>query len=64
MLAWANAVYHGEFPLAACLKSLVWFDAPALDDLDSEDRHLLESSALGIEEIPAVGVQNFLIGEK
>lgn len=63
MLACANAVYHGEFPLAACLKSLVWFETPALDELHSEDRRLLESAALGIEEIPAVGVRNFLIGE-
>ncbi len=62
MLGCANAVYRGEFPVTACLKSLAWFESPALEGLDAEDRHLLEAAALAVEEIPVVEVRDGLIG--
>jgi hypothetical protein len=63
MLACANAVYRGEFPVAACLKSLAWFDDPALAPLSSADRHLLETAALGIDRIPTMAVSGRKIGQ-
>jgi hypothetical protein len=63
MLACAEAVYHGEFPVAACLKSLVWFDEPALDTLTADDRRLLEKSALAVAEIPTVPLSGRKIGQ-
>lgn len=63
MLACAEAVYHGEFPVAACLKSLVWFDEPALAGLSGEERRLLEKSALAVAGIPAVQLSGRRIGQ-
>lgn len=63
MLACANAAYRGEFPIAACLKSLAWFDDPELVDLTAKDRHLLETNALAVEQLPIVVVSGAKIGQ-
>jgi hypothetical protein len=63
MLACAQAVYHGGFPVAACVKSLAWFDDPKLDDLAASDRRLLETNALAVEQIPAVHLCGQKIGQ-
>jgi hypothetical protein len=63
MLGCATAVYRGDFPVAACLKSLTWFEPPELAVLSSEDRELLEKSALDVESIPEVTATLFSIGE-
>jgi len=63
MLACADAVYRGEFPVAACLKSLAWFDDPALADLSPQDRTLLEEAALSVEQIPVVTAGGGKIGQ-
>lgn len=63
MLACAQAVYHGGFPVAACVKSLAWFEDPKLDDLTAEDRRLLETNALAVEQIPVVTVTGRKIGQ-
>lgn len=52
LLACATAVYRGEFPVAACLKSLAWFDDPALAGLSAKDRHLLEQASLAVDQLP------------
>ncbi|NBT49360.1 MAG: hypothetical protein EBT07_16375 [Actinobacteria bacterium] len=54
LLGCAEAVYHGAFPTAACLKSLTWFDDPVLARLSEEDRRLLEGAALAVEKIETV----------
>lgn len=54
LLGCAEAIYHGAFPTAACLKSLTWFDDPALAGLGQDDKSLLERAALGVEGIPQV----------
>jgi hypothetical protein len=54
LLGCAEAVYHGAFPTAACLKSLTWFDDPVLARLSEEDRRLLEVSALAVEKTETV----------
>lgn len=56
LLGCAVAVYHGAFPAAACLKSLTWFDDPALAGLGPDDRTLLERAALSVETIPTVSL--------
>ena len=63
MLACAQAVYHGAFPVAACVKSLAWFDDPKLDELTKEDRRLLEANALAVEEIAVATVTGRKIGQ-
>jgi hypothetical protein len=63
LLACANAVYRGEFPIAACLKSLAWFDDPALADLSAKDRKLLERASLAVERLPDVPVSARRIGQ-
>ena len=63
MLVCADAVYHGEFPVAACLKSLAWFDDPALADLSPQDRTLLEEAVLSVEQIPVVTAGGGKIGQ-
>jgi hypothetical protein len=63
ILACANTVYRGEFPVAACLKSLAWFDDPALAKLSPRDRTLLEEAALSVEQIPAVTACSRKIGQ-
>jgi len=62
LLACAQAVYHGGFPIAACVKSLAWFDDPKLEKLPAADRRLLERNALAVEEIPVVAVTGRKIG--
>jgi len=62
MLGCANAVYRGEFPVAACLKSLVWFDPPALAELPRHTRQTLENAALSVEEVPEIPAQANRIG--
>ncbi len=57
LLGCANAVYHGEFPVTVCLKSLVWFDEPELSALPAADREILEAAALAVDEVPAVALQ-------
>jgi hypothetical protein len=57
LLGCANAVYRGEFPVTVCLKSLVWFDAPELSALPPEDREILETSALAVDEVPVIALQ-------
>lgn len=54
MLGCANTVYRGEFPVSACLKSLVYFDPPELAGLSSADRLLIERAALAVDAIPEV----------
>lgn len=54
MLGCANAVYRGEFPITACLKSLVWFDSPELKDLPKRCCQILEHAALSVEGVPEV----------
>jgi hypothetical protein len=63
LLAGANAVYRGEFPIAACLKSLTWFDDPELAELSAKDRHLLEQASLAVDQIPTVPVPARKIGQ-
>jgi len=62
MLGCANAVYRGEFPVTACLKSLAWFDAPELADLPESHRQLLEKAAIQVDEIPKITPQASPIG--
>lgn len=52
MLASANAIYHGEFPLAVCIKALVYFEPAELAALAEGDRSLIESAVGQIDEIP------------
>ncbi|MFM8365848.1 MAG: nucleotidyl transferase AbiEii/AbiGii toxin family protein [Verrucomicrobiota bacterium] len=63
MLGCAAAVYRGNFPVAACLKSLTWFEPTELSVLSKEDRQLLEKSALEVESIPEVIATPYSIGE-
>lgn len=62
MLGCANAVYRGEFPVTACLKSLAWFDALELADLPESHRQLLEKAALQVDVIPKIDWQASPIG--
>lgn len=62
LLGCAEAVYHGAFPIAACLKSLTWFESPELDSLSMPDRSLLESAALEVETIDNVPLISDRIG--
>jgi len=63
LLGCAEAVYHGAFPTAACLKSLTWFDDPALAGLGPDDRIVLERAALSVETIPTVSLSADRIGQ-
>jgi len=63
LLACANAVYRGEFPVAACLKSLAWFDDPALAELSTKDRYLLEQASLTVDQVPTISVSARKIGQ-
>ena len=63
LLACANAVYRGEFPIAACLKSLTWFDDPALAELSGQDRRLLEEASLAVDQVPVIAVSGRTIGQ-
>jgi len=63
LLAGANAVYRGEFPVAACLKSLTWFDDPALAELSAKDRLLLEQASLAVDQVPTVTASGRKIGQ-
>jgi hypothetical protein len=63
LLGCANAVYRGEFPIAACLKSLAWFDDPALAELSARDRDLLERAALDVDKVPTISVSGHKIGQ-
>lgn len=54
LLGCAEAIYHGAFPTAACLKSLTWFEDPVLAGLGMSDKTLLERAALSVEAIPQV----------
>ena len=62
MLGCANAVYREEFPVTACLKSLVWFDTPELNDLPESHRQLLDKAAIAVDGIPKITPQQSLIG--
>ena len=62
MLGCANAVYRGEFPVTACLKSLAWFDAPELADLPDSHRQLLENAAIQVKGIPKIITQTNPLG--
>lgn len=64
MLACADAVYRREFPVAACLKSLTWFDDPELADLSYQDRLLLEQAALAVDQISMVASSGRKIGQQ
>lgn len=63
LLGCANAVYRGEFPVAAFLKSLAWFDDPALAELSARDRDLLEKAALAVDQVPTISVSGRAIGQ-
>ena len=63
LLGCAEAVYHGAFPTAACLKSLTWFDDPALAGLGPDDRLVLERAALSVETVPTVSLSADRIGQ-
>ena len=63
LLAGANAVYRGEFPVAACLKSLTWFDDPALAELSGKDRLLLEQASLAVDQVTTVTASGRKIGQ-
>jgi hypothetical protein len=63
LLGCAEAVYHSAFPTAACLKSLTWFDDPALAGLGPDDRIVLERAALSVESIPTVSLSADRIGQ-
>jgi hypothetical protein len=63
LLGCANAVYRREFPVAACLKSLAWFDDPALAELSARDRDLLEKAALAVDQVPTISVSGHKIGQ-
>ena len=62
LLGCAEAVYHGAFPTAACLKSLTWFDDSALAGLPPSDRLVLENAALAVDKIPRVPLHAERIG--
>lgn len=62
LLGCSNAIYHGQFPVAACVKSIAWFDDPALKDLKFADRHLLEQSVMTLGEIPSIMLTESKIG--
>lgn len=64
LLGCANAVYHGGFPVTACLKSVVWFDTPELSALPLADRAILEVSALAVDEVPVIALQAPCIAAK
>lgn len=65
MLGCAKAVYRGEFPVTACLKSLTWFEpvalAVALAGLSQADRQILIDAAVKVENIPEVAIMPHLI---
>ena len=63
MLAGAQAVYRGSFPVAVCLKSLTWFDDPALTELSPPDRQLLQQASLDLEDLPAMDLTSHPIGQ-
>jgi len=63
LLGCAEAIYHGAFPTAACLKSLTWFDDPALSSLSLDDRMVLERAALSVDSIPNVPISTDRIGQ-
>ena len=63
LLACANAVYREEFPIAACLKSLTWFDDPALAELSGQDRRLLEEASLAVDQVPVIAVSGRTVGQ-
>lgn len=63
LLACANAVYRREFPVAACLKSLAWFEDKSLADLSAKDRQLLEEAALAVDQVPVVAASGRTIGQ-
>ena len=58
----AKAVYRGDFPVVACLKSLVWYDAPELAGLPKHNREILEKAALSVDAIPEIPSQAGGIG--
>ena len=62
LLGCANAIYHGQFPISVCLKSLAWFEDPALKDLSTSDKRLLEQSIASTEAIPTIPLLNKQIG--
>jgi hypothetical protein len=62
MLACADAVYRGEFPVAVCLKSLTWFESPELATIPAEDRDELIRAVRAVEEIPEVAAMGTEIG--
>lgn len=62
MLGCANAVYRGEFPVTACLKSLAWFDVTELAELPESLRLILEKAATQAHTIPKLDAQTSLIG--
>lgn len=61
MVSAAVAVYRGDFPVQACLKSLAYFDLPSLDRLTEADRQILETAALSVEQLPARPIPENLI---
>lgn len=63
LLGCAEALYHGAFPAAAYLKSLTWFDDPALAGLGPDDRLVLERAALSVETVPTVSLSADRIGQ-
>ncbi len=62
MLGCANAVYRGEFPVTACLKSLAWFDVTELAELPESHRLILEKAATQVHAIPKIDALTSLIG--
>jgi len=54
MLASANAIYHGGFPIAVCMKALVYFESGELARLPHDDRSLIEKAVEQISEIPSL----------
>ena len=62
MLGCTNAVYRGEFPVTACLKSLACFDVTELPELPESQRLILEKAATQVHAIQKIDALTSLIG--
>lgn len=51
VLGFADAIYHGEFPVASCVKALTYFDPPELACLGDAERRLIERAIVDLQAI-------------
>lgn len=52
MVGYAVAVYGKDFPVAACLKSLVYFEPKELSSLGKQERAEIEKAVTQVQKIP------------